>query len=681
MILLKIDGYGKSTNHSLTYKNWGTGEPNGGKERTASLCMVFGNTRGMTWVAHIYYSLSVRKGLVQSECPFGWIHYEEGCYLFSTEPLDWYTAQGSCRGHDARLAEVTSKAQSDFLIDLAIRFNKTDNYWLGGLDDVNKGRWVWSKTDIAFNYTAWGPNGQTKQNCLDMFHLCQYKWDDNDCMVSLPFVCEKIRLNRTRLDKLYAMILSGLIGGIWYFVLALGDDYWLGGRDDVQEGRWVWSTTDKAFNYTAWGPGEPYGQTKQNCLDMINFWQYKWDDNNCMVSHQFICEKISKHMTMMFYSNKSNNSIYLEKLNNSMVTLLIPNTVFLLVLLFASLVGNGLVVYVYTFKMKSKTDDRYFIPCLAVVDMIACGLGVSFGTMMNFNPLNFRKGLICKLIWSANTLTATSSGLMLLAIAVQRYIKVRRLWNSSLSPRSKRLTITAIITVSTVISLPCIVLYGEAKVPLQSENTTITGYNCGVLPNVNQDFLFGYSITLLLFCLAVIFALVALYCVLLRIIYRQESFRKRNRSAIRSFDVNVHGIANQVMKVSGSSKCGDAKYYVDKSESCNTDIEWTRYQKEETIRTSKLTRIPFRSKRKQRFSIMFFIITLLFCISFFPRIALMIVESVISNFWDNLSDSEYVIVLSFYRGYLLNYIVNPLIYIIFDTVFRTSCKQLCCRSR
>ncbi|VDI41798.1 Hypothetical predicted protein [Mytilus galloprovincialis] len=406
-------------------------------------------------------------------------------------------------------------------------------------------------------------------------------------------------------------------------------------------------------------------------------------------------------MTMMFYSKESNTNIYLEALNNYMVTLLIPNTVFLFFLLFASLVGNGLVVYVYTFKIKSKTDDRYFIPCLAVVDMIACGLGVSFGTMMNFNPLNFRYGLVCKLIWSANTLTATSSSLMLLAIAVQRYIKVSRLSNSSLSPRSRRLTITAIIIISTVISLPCVVLYGGAKVPLQSENTTITGYNCGALPNVNRDFLFGYSITLLLFCLAGIFALVTLYCVLLRIIYKQESFRKSIRSAIRPLDVNKHhGIPKWNIQVSSSSKCEEAKYYVNKSEPCNTDMESASYQNEEadgghdtkenvstvpstirTRRTSKLTRIICRIKRRHRFSIMFFIITLLFCISFLPRIALMIVESVISNFWDNLSDAEYVTVLSFYRGYLLNYVVNPVMYLIFDTVFRTSCKQMCCGSR
>ncbi|CAG2186434.1 unnamed protein product [Mytilus edulis] len=352
--------------------------------------------------------------------------------------------------------------------------------------------------------------------------------------------------------------------------------------------------------------------------------------------------------------------------------------------------------------MKSKTDDRYFIPCLAVVDMIACGLGVSFGICLNFNPLNFRKGVICKFIWSANQFTATSSGLMLLAIAVQRYIKVSRLSNSSMSLRSKRFTITAIIIVSIVISLPCFILYGETEVPLKSENTTITGYNCGALPNVNRDFLFGYSVTLLLLCLAGIVALIALYCVLLRIIYKQESFRKRNRSTIRFLGVTVHhGFENKMIKDSGSTNFADEDYSVDKSDSYNTDmvLKTTSRRTEatnggfdmpghmstapsaiHTRRKSKLINIFSRIKRKHRFSIMFFLITLLFFITYFPRIALMIIESVITSFWDTLTDAQYVTVLCFYRGYLMNNVVNPVIYLIFDTVFRTSCKQLCCRN-
>ncbi|XP_052086632.1 5-hydroxytryptamine receptor-like [Mytilus californianus] len=307
---------------------------------------------------------------------------------------------------------------------------------------------------------------------------------------------------------------------------------------------------------------------------------------------------------MMFYSYESHSNIYLEALNNVMVKLLIPTTVFLFVLLLASLVGNCLVVYVYTFKMKSKTDDRYFIPCLAVVDMIACGLGVSFGICLNFNPLNFRKGVICKLIWSANQYTATSSGLMLLAIAVQRYIKVSRLSNSSMSLRSKRLTITAIIIVSIVISLPCVVLYGETEILVQ----LILQMRIILLTNLNLT---------------------------ARTWNQKRQATKKGTNG--GFDMPGH------MSTAPSAI--------------------------HTRRTSKLMRIFSRIKPKHRFSIMFFLIILLFFITYFPIIALMIIESVITSFWDTLTNAEYVVVLCIYRGYLMNNVVNPVIYLIFDTIF------------
>lgn len=155
---------------------------------------------------------------------------------------------------------------------------------------------------------------------------------------------------------------------------------------------------------------------------------------------------------------------------------------------------------------------------------------------------------------------------------------------------------------------------------MKSENRTITGYNCDALSNVNRHFLFGYSVTLLLIFLAGMFALIALYCILLRIIYKQESFRKRNRSTIRFLGVSVHhGSENNIIKESGSTNFADADYSVDKSESYNTAMEskTTSNQKEgtnggfdvpghmstspsaiHTRRTSKLIRIFSRIKRK-----------------------------------------------------------------------------------
>ncbi|CAG2233739.1 CD184 [Mytilus edulis] len=275
-------------------------------------------------------------------------------------------------------------------------------------------------------------------------------------------------------------------------------------------------------------------------------------------------------------TNGSHSNIYLEELNNAKVKLLIPNTVLAFVFLLTGLVGNGLVLVVYRCKLRSKTDDRYFIPCLSLVDMIACSIGATYAISMNFNPFNFRSDLICKLVWFLHQSISFSSALLLLAIAVQRYIKVSRLVNSSMSLRSKRFTITSILIGSTIISVPCLVLYGRDEVLLKNENRTITGYNCGTVPNVNQKFLFGYSVTLLLMCLSGIFALIILYSLILSKIFKQESFRKKNfyRPDKQSLsDKEQHSSENTIQ--TQSSNVTDADYSVDISESKTTYIDST----------------------------------------------------------------------------------------------------------
>jgi len=71
-----------------------------------------------------------------------------------------------------------------------------------------------------------------------------------------------------------------------------------------------------------------------------------------------------------------------------------------------------------------------------------------------------------------------------------------------------------------------------------------------------------------------------------------------------------------------------------------------------------------------RYSLIFVCITIVFLVSFIPRIVVMILESLVDNFWLNLSYSEYAGYLVLHQMYLLNGFFNPLIYAIVDPRFR-----------
>ena len=42
--------------------------------------------------------------------------------------------------------------------------------------------------------------------------------------------------------------------------------YWLGFKDEVNEGVWMDQTTGQEATLSNWGPGEPNGGTGENCL-------------------------------------------------------------------------------------------------------------------------------------------------------------------------------------------------------------------------------------------------------------------------------------------------------------------------------------------------------------------------------------------------------------------------------
>ncbi|VDH90237.1 C-type lectin domain family 4 member E [Mytilus galloprovincialis] len=130
---------------------------------------------------------------VLAECPVTWHHYEDSCYFFSHEKLNWFNAQGSCRAHDARLAEVLSRNQQDFLRYTASLYGTSSDFWLGARDDLEEGKWQWSFTKNYFSFTDWAPHEPMdglSANCLQMWSAHNWQWDDYPCTAERKYICE-----------------------------------------------------------------------------------------------------------------------------------------------------------------------------------------------------------------------------------------------------------------------------------------------------------------------------------------------------------------------------------------------------------------------------------------------------------------------------------------------------------
>lgn len=75
--------------------------------------------------------------------------------------------------------------------------------------------------------------------------------------------------------------------------------FWLG-ANSLGNGNFVWTTTGKELNFTAWGKGMPDNREKESCLHRWNQWDNKtsselisssWNDNKCSFDgYYFMCQ-------------------------------------------------------------------------------------------------------------------------------------------------------------------------------------------------------------------------------------------------------------------------------------------------------------------------------------------------------------------------------------------------------
>ncbi len=64
------------------------------------------------------------------------------------------------------------------------------------------------------------------------------------------------------------------------------DTFWIGLREI-----WVWDDNDRAVNYSNWKNDKQPGAPFSNHCVVITKGNYTWSEEDCLVSHYFLCEE------------------------------------------------------------------------------------------------------------------------------------------------------------------------------------------------------------------------------------------------------------------------------------------------------------------------------------------------------------------------------------------------------
>jgi len=110
------------------------------------------------------------------------------CEAAQTQPA----AAATCAGVGMHLANAFDPVVHGWLRSNADQAGIQAEFWLGGDDLVSEGNFVWAEdgaVDLASE--LWDrnlPRGGVAENCMEMSR--DGRWDDADCNLTLPFVCE-----------------------------------------------------------------------------------------------------------------------------------------------------------------------------------------------------------------------------------------------------------------------------------------------------------------------------------------------------------------------------------------------------------------------------------------------------------------------------------------------------------
>ncbi|XP_071172553.1 A disintegrin and metalloproteinase with thrombospondin motifs adt-1-like isoform X1 [Mytilus edulis] len=132
----------------------------------------------------------------QENCPSGFTSTSGKCFKHYSDGSSWQNALETCKtdGHTLILIDSDSTLNAlKELINGTIDTVIPAPFWMDGIDLGRNGTFTTS-VGASLEWTNWSlrePSNEVhRQNCIKVVPDQSYQWDDDDCNVEAPFICE-----------------------------------------------------------------------------------------------------------------------------------------------------------------------------------------------------------------------------------------------------------------------------------------------------------------------------------------------------------------------------------------------------------------------------------------------------------------------------------------------------------
>ena len=395
-----------------------------------------------------------------------------------------------------------------------------------------------------------------------------------------------------------------------------------------------------------------------------------------------------------------NNTYYQELLLNRYSDIALGSTILIIIGGVIGVLGNAAIIFFYFFRIKEK-GERYFIPLLAVVDLLGCLTSPPYYIMDNLYLYNYPSTLACRVLSFLQICIPGISAHMLLVISIQRFILVCRPFGPKMTLLWKRISFGIVCIISFAYSFPLLMTAGVYKENINFIGQNVTTEVCKFAMNPSPSM--SAYVTLLFVIMVVNICLTAgLYIPVLKRITVSLRFSATKYEVSRESTVDSHGESSQTTRTSeienvntdhDKTKESFQMNFVETHDNLSISPkkvrfesnEKTPHQKEITNTLSNKTQSPKTQEKKnmkskttsaqRRITIMFLVLIVAYVLSYTPALVITVLFYILEDFkFLTMSRAETAVWFYLTRLVFFNHIVNPLVYGYFDTKFR---KQLC----
>ncbi|KAK6167659.1 hypothetical protein SNE40_021633 [Patella caerulea] len=431
----------------------------------------------------------------------------------------------------------------------------------------------------------------------------------------------------------------------------------------------------------------------------------------------------------------------LRDLSDQKAMTLLPAILYVGILMVMGLLGNGLVCFIFARRLKAGTQN-IMILCLAASDLLICSIGMPTEIAdMRFH-YTFESEFACKLFRFVNSLCSLWSILTLVAIAVDRYIKVCRPFGRQMTIREAKTIVLLSLSIAILVSWPTIFIYGTRFADTKIEG--LFGKDCSTsdaMKGTNYPLIFNSILFVGFVSFTIVF--IVLYAKIYRKVKRQKEIMDKARTTV-AFTVKF--LSLETVRTPTTSTQSDTPSAISPNISKQSDDPWIKpcassgnsgEDKRDSVenradhrnsvisdgeptdttliemdnhgtadlresvtsvrpKTNDLRGAEFKDSlcqkrgtkgklgEENRTTAIAFLVTIVFVLSYLPYLAMTFSSIFNKGFDHHLRGSSLAAYNLFLRSYFVNSAVNPIIYGFLNLQFSRAVKTMfksptCCR--